>query len=78
MGETTTRSELFEALTITRSDYTFLAPKALASSRNIELTNEDPPRALRLLLSLREGIEVGANCVVEQWPKKTRAFYLCE
>ena len=92
MGETTTRSELFEALTIARSDCTLLAPTALASGGNIELTNEDPHRALRVrslalipktpatyvLLSLRERIEVRANCVVEQWPKKTLVFHLCE
>jgi len=48
MGETTTRSELFEALTIARSDCTLLAPTALASGANIELTNEDPHRAFRV------------------------------
>ena len=48
MGETTTRSELFEALTIAQSDCTLLAPTALASGGNIELTNEDPHRALRV------------------------------
>jgi len=92
MGETTTRSELFEALTIARSDCTFLAATALASGGNIELTNEDPHRALRvrppalhsqetrdLCPPFPQGrIEVRANCVVEQWPKKTLAFHLCE
>jgi hypothetical protein len=34
--------------------------------------------ATYVLLSLRERIEVRANCVVEQWPKKTLAFHLCE
>jgi hypothetical protein len=106
MSETTTRSELFEALTIARSDCTFLAPTALASGGNIELTNDDltgrfayglPPcipkipathvrspalipktPATYVLLFLRERIEVRANCVVEQWPKETLAFHLCE
>jgi hypothetical protein len=34
--------------------------------------------ATYVLLSLRERIEVGANCVAEQWPKKTLVFHLCE